>query len=184
MTCPREAYRRFRADLRARKEQNLKRRAEDLALHEEKTRVIAEWVAAHGSEDQRGRHAAGLLPDRRGDRRAHRRRLRRRGRRRRAIRWTAPIGCRRICARVTGRTDIVVPPSELEIVGIDATAASAAQWAVMQQLQSRLPDADVTLREHRLSWRRDPALPGAVRLRRARHAPRRPIHPAARVRRA
>ena len=36
---PREAYRRFRADLRARKEQNLKLRAEQLALHEEKTRV-------------------------------------------------------------------------------------------------------------------------------------------------
>ena len=37
----------------------------DQALHEEKTRVVAEWVAAHGSEDQRGRHAAGLLADRR-----------------------------------------------------------------------------------------------------------------------
>ena len=59
---PREAYRRFRADLRARKAQNLKLRAENLALHEEKTRVIAAWVAEHGSEDQRGRHAAGLLP--------------------------------------------------------------------------------------------------------------------------
>jgi len=46
------------------------------------------------------------------------------------------------------------------VVGVDATAASAVQWAVIQQLKSRLPDADVTLREHRLSWRRDPALPG------------------------
>jgi len=59
---PREAYRRFRADLRARKEQNLKTRAEHLALHEEKKRVIAEWVTRHGSEDQQARHAAGLLP--------------------------------------------------------------------------------------------------------------------------
>jgi hypothetical protein len=43
---PREAYRRFRADLRARKAQNLKLRAENLALHEEKTRVIAWWATS------------------------------------------------------------------------------------------------------------------------------------------
>jgi hypothetical protein len=45
-------------------------------------------------------------------------------------------------------------------VGADATAASAGQWSIIQQLQARLPDADVTLREHRLSWRRDATLPG------------------------
>lgn len=50
---PREAYRRSRADLRTRKEQNLKRRAEHLALHEEKTRVIATWVAEHVMEHLR-----------------------------------------------------------------------------------------------------------------------------------
>ena len=77
----------------------------------------------------------------------------------------------------------VAPPTS-QVVGVDATAATAAQWAVIQQLQSRLPDADVTLREHRLSWRRDPALPGADRVWRARDAPGRAIHPAARVRRA
>jgi hypothetical protein len=57
-------------------------------------------------------------------------------------------------------TNVVVLPSELEIAGLNATDASAAEWTVMQQLKSRLPDADVTLREHRLSWRRDPTLPG------------------------
>jgi len=57
-------------------------------------------------------------------------------------------------------TNLVVAPSELAIAGLSATDASAAEWAVMQQLKSRLPDADVTLREHRLSWRRDPTLPG------------------------
>ena len=30
----------------------------------------------------------------------------------------------------------------------------------MQQLKTRLPDADVKLREHRVSWGRDPSLPG------------------------
>ena len=157
---PREAYRRFRADLRARKEQNLKRRAEHLALHEEKTRVIAEWVAdarIRGPARPARRRTAAR---RRSDRRAHRRRLRRV-----ADVSPVPAGRRRaaagiICGAVTGRTNIVVAAAELQIVGVDATVASAAQWAVIQQLKSRLPDADVTLREHRLSWRRDPALPG------------------------
>ena len=157
---PREAYRRFRADLRARKEQNLKLRAEHLALHEEKTRVIADWVAEHGiggpARSARGRAAA----RRRSDRRADRRGVRALWRTCRAIRSTAPRVSRRICARVTGRANIASSAADLQVVGVDATAASAAQWAVVQQLQSRLPDADVTLREHRLSWRRDPALPG------------------------
>jgi hypothetical protein len=155
---PREAYRRFRADLRARKEQNLKVRAGNLALHEEKTRAIATWVAEHGSEDQRGRYAAGLLPaeeviDALTDE---------------AFATVADVprypldGASRLQAHLqatTGRTIIAVPPAELQVVGLDATAASAAQWAAIRQLQARLPDADVTLREHRLSWRRDPSLP-------------------------
>jgi hypothetical protein len=155
---PAEAYRRFRADRRARREDHLKRRAADQALHEEKTRVVAEWVAAHGSDDQRGRHAAGLLPvaeviealtdD--------------------AFAPVADIprypldGAERLQAhlRALTGTNLVVSPSELAIAGVSATDASAAEWAVMQQLKARLPDADLTLREHRLSWRRDPTLPG------------------------
>jgi len=155
---PREAYRRFRADLRARKEQNLKTRAEGLTLHEEKVRVVAEWVAAHGTEDQRGRHAAGLLPmpeviaaltDDAFARVDDLTRYPRDG----ADRLQAHL------RTLTGRADVTIAPTDLRIVGLDATAATAAQWAVVRHLQSRLPDADVTLREHRLSWRREPALP-------------------------
>jgi len=155
---PAEAYRRFRADRRAQREDHLKRRAADQALHEEKTRVVAEWVAAHGSEDQRGRHAAGLLPvaeviDALTDD---------------AFAAVSDLprypldGADRLQAhlRALTGTNLVVHPSELAITGLNATDASAAEWAVIQQLKSRLPDADVTLREHRLSWRRDPTLPG------------------------
>src|SRR5712691_3806641 len=46
---PLEAHRRFRADLRARREQNQQQRGALLALHEEKKRVIAEWIAVHGT---------------------------------------------------------------------------------------------------------------------------------------
>jgi hypothetical protein len=155
---PAEAYRRFRADRRAQREDHLRRRGADQALHEEKTRVVAEWVAAHGSEDQRGRHAAGLLPmaeviDALTDD---------------AFAPVADLprypldGAERLQAhlRALTGTNLVVSPSELAIAGQSATDASAAEWAVMQQLKARLPDADVTLREHRLSWRRDPTLPG------------------------
>ena len=37
-------------------------RAEQLALHEEKKRFIAEWVAANGTDEQKMRQAAGVLP--------------------------------------------------------------------------------------------------------------------------
>src|SRR5438105_2637324 len=59
---PAEAHRRFRADLRARRERNLQDRAAQLALHEEKKRVIAEWIAVHGTAEQQGRQSAGVLP--------------------------------------------------------------------------------------------------------------------------
>ena len=57
-----EATRRFRADQRAKREQNLQERAKQLALHEEKKRFVAEWIAQHGTADQQARQAAGVLP--------------------------------------------------------------------------------------------------------------------------
>ena len=45
--------RRFRADLE---------RAAQLALHEEKKRFIAAWMTANGSEEQKARQTAGVLP--------------------------------------------------------------------------------------------------------------------------
>src|SRR5207245_487864 len=59
---PLEAHRRFRADLRVRREQNQQQRGAQLALHEEKKRVIAEWIADHGTPEQQARQAAGVLP--------------------------------------------------------------------------------------------------------------------------
>ena len=59
---PPEAHRRFRADLRAKEEHNRQDRAEQLALHEEKKRFIADWVAVNGTDEQKVRQAAGVLP--------------------------------------------------------------------------------------------------------------------------
>ena len=155
---PREAYRRFRTDLRLRKEANLTRRAEQLALHEEKTRAVAVWVVERGSDDQRARHAAGLLPveeviDA----------LTEEAFAEVADQPRYPLdGAARLQAHLraaTGRANILVATADLQIAGAEATAATAAQWAVIRYLQAALLDASVTLREHRLSWRRESALP-------------------------
>lgn len=58
---PQEAHRRFRADLRANAERRLQAHATQTAVWDAKKRVVDEWVAAHGTEEQRSRHAAGVL---------------------------------------------------------------------------------------------------------------------------
>lgn len=155
---PAEAYRRFRADLRRQKEEHLRIRAQDLALHEEKSRAITEWILQHGSDEQRARHAGGLLPaaeviDAMTEE---------------AFGAAADLpeypreGAARLerhLRTVTGRTNLVVAAADLHVVGAAASAASASQWAIIRELQSRFPDAHVELREHRLSWRREPSLP-------------------------
>src|SRR5207247_3753656 len=59
---PPEAYRRFCADERARTERGQTIFQREFAVHEEKERLIAEWVSSYGTADQRDRHAAGMLP--------------------------------------------------------------------------------------------------------------------------
>jgi hypothetical protein len=43
---------------------------------------------------------------------------------------------------------------DVTVRSVHAVKASAAQWAVVQHLRSRLPDASVVLREHALSSKR------------------------------
>ena len=42
------------------------------------------------------------------------------------------------------------------IFNTDAVKATDAQWALVQELQRVFPDATVSLREHRISWKGDP----------------------------
>ena len=51
-------------------------------------------------------------------------------------------------------TDIVVTPSDVAVRSVHAVKATAAQWAVVRNLQGLVPDATVVLREHVLSSRR------------------------------
>ncbi len=158
---PAEARRRFRRDLALRKERNREERTRQEALRAEKLKAIDAWVEAHGSEDQRARHAADLQPEAEviealtdeafatvGDRPRY-----------------SMDGVTRLEAylrQVTGRTDIIVAPADLVVTGSDADSATPAQWTVIESLHRALPDAKVILRAHRLSWRKEPALPALV----------------------
>ena len=56
--------------------------------------------------------------------------------------------------------DAVITERDLAVSDDDATQASAAQWARAQEARALLPDATVTLRSHRLTWRQHPEAPG------------------------
>jgi len=151
---PPEAHRRFRADLRVRREHNLQERAAQLALHEEKKRVIADWIAAHGTADQQARQAAGVLPmdeaidaitDQAfgvlGDRPQY-----------------EHDGMARLQAHLRQHpeyADAVVTRDELVVTGVNAQQLTAAQWTIVQEFRALLPDATVTLRVHTIAWKRD-----------------------------
>lgn len=150
---PPEAHRRFRADLRAQEERNRQDRAEQLALHEEKKRFIAEWVAANGTDEQKTRQAAGVLPMAEAIEGITDQAF--------AVNGRLPLYTRdgadrlqRLLRESTGTDDILVTPSDVAVRSVHAVKATATQWAVVRTLQSLVPDATVVLREHVLSSKR------------------------------
>ena len=155
---PPEAHRRFRADLRARQERNRQARAAQLALHEEKKRFIAEWIAIHGTQEQQERQAAGMLPIDEAVEAITDEAL---SVLRDLPRYTRD-GVDRLQAHLRQDpryADAVVSPGTLAVVSSNAVKATAAQWARLKQVQAIVPVAIVTLRLHRLAWKEDPQAP-------------------------
>lgn len=155
---PPEAYRRFMADLTERRQRNMATRAEQLALHDAKRRAIADWVERRGTPDQKARHAAGVLPLEEALEGLADEAFAIVGDRPRYIR----DGVERLQAHLRQfprYTEVVIARSELEVVSSDAGQATEAQWHLQQDLEALLPDASVTLRIHRLMWKRDPEAP-------------------------
>jgi hypothetical protein len=158
---PPEANRRFRADLRAKEERNRQERAAQLALHEDKKRFIAEWIALNGTEEQKARQAAGVLPMDEAIEAI-------------ADQIFAPLGqrpryvhdgaqrLREYLAQFPEHVGKSVGPGDVIVKSEHAKTASAEQWAIVQEFQSNVPDASVVLRTHRISLRRDPNVPGTV----------------------
>jgi hypothetical protein len=155
---PPEAHRRFRADLRTRREENLRQRAEQLALHEDKQRVIAEWIAAHGSQEQQSRQAAGVLPMAEAIELMAEEAFAAIAQYARYVR----DGAERLQAHLRKSPQYataVVTAADLAVASKDAGQATAAQWALIQGIRDNLIDATVTLRMHRLSWKHDASAP-------------------------
>lgn len=131
---------------------------EQLALHEEKKRFIAEWIASHGTPEQQSRRAAGVLPmdeaieamteqaftaltDR--------------------PRYTHD-GFERLQAHLRQYrqyAEAVVTRDDLIVTSANAGQATASQWALVKEFQALLPEATVTLRVHKLTWKQDPKAP-------------------------
>jgi hypothetical protein len=147
---PAEAHRRFRADLRERDERNRRERAAQLALHEEKKRCIAEWIATHGTDEQKRRQVDGMLPMHEAIEGITDQAFAAAGR----LSLYMHDGATRLqqfLRQTTGHHDLVVTPADVTVRSAHAVKATAAQWAIVQQLRSQLPGATVVLREHVLS---------------------------------
>lgn len=155
---PEEAHRRFRADERARREHNLSEHARRLAVHKEKQQFIAAWIAAKGSQDQRERQAAGLLPVAE------------------AVEAIADEAFAPLCGwpkyerngapvlqahlrRHAHYKDAIVTERDLAVIDANAGEATVTQWQAVQRAKALLPAATVSLRAHRLTWRPDAKAP-------------------------
>lgn len=156
---PAEAYRRYRADQRVLRDRNSQERKRRLAVRDEKARIVAEWIAANGSPDQQDRQAKGLLP-------FHEAREAIADKMFEALRdWPRYVRngtevMQSHLRRYPEYKDAVITERDLAVSDDDATQASSAQWARAQEARALLPDATVTLRSHRLTWREHPEAPG------------------------
>jgi hypothetical protein len=154
---PAEAHRRFRADLRERKERNRQTRTEQLAVHEQKKQFVAEWIAENATRDQCARHAAGLL--------------------------SMEEAIEAITDQVLGVIDlpryrrdgatrlqtylrahakykhVVVTDADMDLTSADARHATSHHWSVMQRLRQMFPQASILLREHRIRFKHDAGAP-------------------------
>ena len=155
---PPEALRRFHADLRARRERAEQTIVEFHSAYAEKQRLAREWMGEKGTSDQRARLAAGVLPleeaveamtDEAFRALDHLPRYQSDG----VARLQAHLRTFPPYAAAT------VSELSLHVATRYLTDATAAQWAVRQEVQSAVPDARVYLRERVLSWTDDREAP-------------------------
>jgi hypothetical protein len=180
---PLEAFRRFENDVRIRHGQGADQRTRNLARHAERQQMMREWIAVHGTHDQRQRLAAGVLPfkeflDAITDV---------------TFRPLAHLtlypfdGAARVQELIRQRPDhahALVTPNDLSVVTRLLPTASATQWSLVNEVRDLLPGAQVQLRERSIAFAQDPHAPkvrlvsalvtirvGLVLLRREFHVP-------------
>jgi hypothetical protein len=60
--------------------------------------------------------------------------------------------------RLPEYADALVMPGDLTISSTDVAHMTAGQWALVNEFRTLLPGATVTLRHHRIGWKRDPRI--------------------------
>jgi len=155
---PLEAFRRFENDIRIRHGQGADQRSRNLARHAERVAMMREWIAVHGTADQRERLAAGVLPfqefqdaltDLTFQPLSHLTPYRLDG----AVRLQEQL------RQLSRHADAVVAPNELSVVTRLLPTATARQWALATEIRNAIPGAQVQLRERSLAWTRDAHAP-------------------------
>ena len=158
---PPEAYRRFCADERARIERGQEIFRREFGVHQERERLIAEWVATHGTGDQRDRHAAKMLPlSEVLEGMADEEFAAAAGRPRYVYDGVARLEAH--LRQFPQYTNVVMTKSDLRVTTAHAEHATDAQWALIQELRTLFPDAKVILQRHRLGWARDENAPSVT----------------------
>jgi hypothetical protein len=155
---PKEALRRFRADVKANRERRAIERAEHVRLRDERWITMTAWIDEHGTPDQKTRLAARLLPpseikEAMADQAFH------------ALshlpRYTHD-GPKRLEAHVEqwlGRKRQLVSESDYVIFGHQVRTITDRQWALLHDIKAAVPDAHVALHLREFIWRRDPGVP-------------------------
>jgi hypothetical protein len=155
---PKEALRRFRADVKANRERRSRERAEHVRLHDERWTTMIAWIDEHGTQDQKTRLAARLLPpaeikeamaDDAFRALSH------------LPRYTLD-GPERLRAHVEqwlGRTRSHVSESDYVVFGHQVRTITDRQWALLHDVKGAVPDAHVALHLREFIWRRDPGVP-------------------------
>jgi hypothetical protein len=155
---PLEAFRRFQNDLRIRSGHAAMQREHDVMVNAERRRAMEEWVATHGTPDQRERCAAGMLPRRE---------------------WVAAVadmtfapiamlsrydtdGARCLQAflrQIPAYAAIVVTKADYRVMTHARPTATPPQWEWLQWIRRAIPNANVRLCERELTWIGDGRVP-------------------------
>src|SRR5215203_2315230 len=155
---PLEAFRRFENDVRIRHGQGADQRTRNLAKHAERRQMMREWIAVHGSHDQRERLSAGVLPFKEFVDALAEVTFR-------PLSHLAPYetdGAARMqeqLRQLPGHASVAVTPNDLSVVTRLLPTATAIQWSLVNEIRRTIPAAEVQLRERSLAWTRDAHAP-------------------------
>lgn len=155
---PKEALRRFRADVKATRERRARERVEHVRLRDERWTTMVAWVDEHGTPDQKARLAARLLPPSEIKEAMANEAFR-------ALshlpRYThdGPERLRAHVEQCLGRKRQHVSESDYVVFGHQMHTITDRQWTVLHDIRAAVPDAHVDLHLREFIWRRDPGVP-------------------------